>query len=77
MREPSRKMTHLPCKSVTCMGWLFNCFVLSFSYQTVGLYLFIFLLPDVLLVVLVCKFVVIKKMSFYKLLKNLFIIIIM
>ena len=54
-------------------SWLFNCVVLLFPYQTVVLfYLFIFLLSDVLLVVLVCKFVVIKKKYFYKLLKNLF-----
>ena len=53
--------------------WLFNCVVLFFPYQIVVLfYLFIFLLSDVLLVVLVCKFVVIKKNYFYKLLKNLF-----
>ena len=60
------KMTpeHLPC-NVTCTGWLFNCVVLLFPYQTVVLfYLFIFLLSDVLLVVLVCKFVVIKKNIF-------------
>ena len=69
----SNSTTNLWTSVPKASGWLFNCVVLFFPYQTVVLfYLFIFLLSDVLLVVLVCKFVVIKIIYFYKLLKNLF-----